>query len=49
MLKPALPFFVLASILRSPTSLGSFLITSRQNTDMTTQVRPEIDKVDLQL
>lgn len=48
-LKPALPFFALASILGSPTSLGSFWITSRQTTDMTIQVRPEMDRVDLQL
>lgn len=49
MLTPALPFFALASIFGSPTSLGSFWITSKQKTDMTTQVMPEIDRVDLQL
>lgn len=48
-LKPVLPFFALASIFGSPTSLGSFWITIKQKTDMTTQVMPERDRVDLQL
>lgn len=46
---PPLPFFAPASILGRPTSLGSFRIMSRQKKDMTTQVRPEMDSVDLQL
>lgn len=46
---PPLPFFAPASIFGRPTSLGSFRMMSRQKMDMTTQVRPEMDSVNLQL
>lgn len=48
-ISPPLLFLAAASMLGSPTSLGSFLMSSRQMKENTTHVSPDADRMALQL